>query len=110
MYNFDLIIEYDDDEEYRQQILKAFNLSEYTDEITKGIDSIYEGIRMNEEFGELLEKAANSMLSEDRELGLVILFSYDHFPTFHECIKEYKKNNIAPTDKINNLKEKFIKK
>mgnify|MGYP006088776061 CR=1 FL=1 len=110
MYNFDLTIKYDDDDEYREQILKAFDLSEYADEITKGIDSIYEDIRENSEFGELLEKAANSMLSEDRELGLVILFSYDHFPAFHECIKEFKKNNIAPTDKINNLKEKFIKK
>lgn len=110
MYNFDLTIEYDDDDEYRQQILKVFALSEYTDEITQGIDSIYEDIRENSEFCELLEKAANSMLSEERELGLVILFSYDHFPAFHECIKEFKKNNIAPTDKINNLKEKFIKK
>ena len=50
------------------------------------------------------------MLSEDRELGMVILFSYDHFPAFHECIKKFKKNNTAPIDKINNLKEKFIKK
>ena len=75
MYNFDLTIKYDDDDEYREQILKAFDLSEYADEITKGIDSIYEDIRENSEFGELLEKAANSMLSEDRELGLVILFS-----------------------------------
>ena len=110
MYNFDLTIEYDNDEEYRQQILKVFNLSEYTDEITKGIDSVYEDIRENEEFERLLEKAANSMLSEDKELGLVILFSYDHFPAFHDCIKEYKELKIAPLDKINSLKEKFIKK
>lgn len=110
MYNFDLTIEYDNDEEYRQQILKVFNLSEYTDEITKGIDSVYEDIRENERFSQLLEKAANSMLSEDKELGMVILFSYDHFTAFHECIKEYKKQKIAPLDKINSLKEKFIKK
>ena len=110
MYNFDLTIEYDSDDEYRDQILKAFNLSEYNDDIIGKIDSIYESIRENGEFGELLEKAANSMLSEDRELGMVILFSYDHFSAFHECIKEFKKNNIVPIDKINNLKEKFIKK
>lgn len=109
MYNFDLTIEYNSDDEYREQILKAFNLSEYNDDIIGGIDLIYESIRENSEFGELLEKASNSMLSEDRELGMVILFSYDHFPAFHECIKEFKQNSIAPTDKINNLKEKFIK-
>ena len=93
MYNFDLTIEYDNDEEYRQQILKVFNLSEYTDEITKGIDSVYEDIRENERFSQLLEKRRIQCFRKIRNwvwLSCFHMITLRHFTNVLRNIKNKK--------------------
>jgi hypothetical protein len=110
MYSFDLIDKYDCDDTYRSSLLGVFNLTEYSNDINFGIDFIYDKIKVEPTFNELMIKAANSILSEDPLVGLIILFSYDHFYDFHNCIIEYNDTQTASIEKIDKIKDKFIKK
>ena len=41
-------------------------------------------------FREKMMNAAACFLSNDPEVGLSVLFSYDHFPKFHQLLDEHK--------------------
>jgi hypothetical protein len=59
------------------------------DTISKTMDIIYENTYRVDIFCELYKEAAAKMLSTSLEIGLVVLFSYDFFKLFHECLVEY---------------------
>ena len=44
------------------------------------------------------------MLSQDREIGLAVLYSYDYMLLFHNCFVEYYKNPSEYDEK----KDSFI--
>ena len=89
MYNFDLDVNYDTDDEYREQLLKVFGFDCYNDKIIEIQKTIFNDIKENKSLTDLLSKASNSVLSEDLEIGLVLLFSYSYFKIFH-CILNIK--------------------
>ena len=50
-------------------------------------------------FQKLYDGAAGKMLSQDREIGLAVLYSYDYMFYFHNCFVEYYKNPTEFDDK-----------
>ena len=56
------------------------------------LDAIYAKTRDNEVFRELYLLGAATMLSEDQEIGLAVLMSYDYLRVFHRCIVCYVEN------------------
>ena len=98
--NFDLFLENDnisEDEKnnicdilYRQELLNIFEIDEYDEtELNKAIHDLYDRIKDCNELKECMVKLAGHFMSEDLELGLMILFDYDYMYLSHICISEY---------------------
>lgn len=104
-YNtFEKNIQYSNDFEYRAWIRKLFcmtspeNIQDDIDDISRDeidyddssaslfLDHIYESTSKNDLFQKLYKCAAALMLSEDKSIGLCVLFSYDYFSFFHNCL------------------------
>jgi hypothetical protein len=113
-YPTDMKISYKDDIEYRKIFRILFQMTcniisvtddnqEDIDEITldewnydsesttRFMDLIYDSTRVNPIFQDLYKKSAGLMLSEDYEIGLAILFSYDYLVLFHLVLCDYFK-------------------
>ena len=54
-----------------------------------GMNIIYEKTQNNSLFKELYMIAAGRMFSEDLQIGIAILLSYDHFTQFHRCLRDF---------------------
>lgn len=76
----DLEVTYENDEEYRNTLLQYFSLPEYDEQsIMEKTHELFEKIKDIPVFQEKMRTASQSMGMEDLEMGLIILFSYDHF-------------------------------
>jgi len=79
------------------------------DAATKKMDEIYSKTKDNDLFMNIYKIAALRMFSEDPEIGLAVLFSYDYLPLFYLCLVEYLKSpgtlNNANTNYSNLLKK-----
>ena len=53
------------------------------------MDFVYDCTKDIAEFNELYSKAAMRMFSEDPNIGIAILFSYDYLHLFHHCLVEF---------------------
>ena len=51
-----------------------------------------------------MRKLAGEVMSEDEEVGLIILFSYDFMYQSHKCISELLETNKISDENINLLK------
>jgi hypothetical protein len=87
MYPSTIDISYETDEEYQQAFLSLFDLKEWDgDIISKSLDELYLKIKDVPELKEKMKMAAGAILSEDMEMGLRILFSYDNFKEWHKTL------------------------
>ena len=103
------VIEYTNDQEYRQCLRRVFHmtlrknehdLDEHSfDEInfdeeatTKAMDYVYEKTCHHPFFRKLYLLAASKMFSLDTGIGLAVVFSYDYFMLFHKCFLHYMRN------------------
>ena len=106
-------VTYDNDFEYRVCLRKLFSMkpvkltcdddidevsrdeNDYDGETTsKGLDFIYESTKDNVYFQKLYDAGASKMLSENREIGLAVLFSYDYMKYFHSCVVDYLEDPV----------------
>ena len=87
-YNYAVAhISYDDDEGYQIAVCKLFSMEEYDDEtVSKVLDLIYFKTKDQPLFQVVYNQAASFMLSENQEIGLGVLFSYDNLPFFHQML------------------------
>ena len=94
-YNFNMVIDYNSNEEYQDTLLSLFGMEEYDNTIMNKINIIYENIKTIPDFINKMEEGAALYGSDDLEMGLVMLFSYDKLPIFHKALSRYfsKKNN-----------------
>jgi hypothetical protein len=116
-YRVETIVKYTNSQEYRQCCRELFDMNteiyeknienienhnqekldqESWDEmaydagaISAMLDYVYECTKNINEFDELYKMAARRMLSEDANIGLSILFSYDYMQLFHLCLVEF---------------------
>jgi hypothetical protein len=68
---------------------------------TKVMDFVFLNTETNVLFQYLYDHAAGLMLSTDRSIGLTILYSYDYFADFHQCLVAFfqtptKLTNVLP--------------
>ena len=92
MYNYSLILTYknNDDTTYRKELLEAFHLKEYTHEINKYRDQLYDQVK--NEYSEVVQcLTQNDPLAMFRSLNekdcFMLLFSWDFFYDNHQLLK-----------------------
>jgi len=58
----------------------------------RGLEYIYDQTKDDLLFSVLYKLSAGLMLSEDEEIGLAVLFSYDYFQSFFYCLRDFFTN------------------
>jgi hypothetical protein len=102
---------YENDDEYQKSIFTLINtinpevtLTEYDEYSFKTfLDYIYNRTCSEPRFIELYSLAAGTMFSEDNTLGLAVLFSYDYFNLFQECLASFFNKPLDDNDSFSSL-------
>ena len=108
-YPIHLQIQYTNDDEYRECIVRVFHYDDTNEDSddgysTKLLDILFEKTAVI--FKELYELSSAVMMMEDLGIGLAILFSYDHFSLFHLCLCDYLSiNQEEKEEQIQFIKE-----
>ena len=95
---------------YQAELLRVFNI----DPIDKSLDDSNEDIKLEitilynllssqQKMIECMKKAASLMISDDLELGLMILYSYDYFFLTHKCVSDFLEMGEISEQNMNNL-------
>ena len=122
MYNTTFLCTYklhddedDQDTIYRHEYLYAFGLKEYnSDKIMKTLEYIYEKLKTNVDFIEILESHYQYMSNNNNknyEIVLQFLFSFHTFNLFHACLTHLLSDNIScvgDVDVYNKSHETFM--
>jgi len=91
---------------YRNDILNIFNLEEFDEtEINNCINKIYGKIKNYDDLKPVLKNLAAFFFSEDCELGILLMFSYDYLEHTHPCMCEFLETGKISVDKLNKLKD-----
>lgn len=119
MYNtsfictYNLISDTDDDNDlandlYRSQLLQAFNLNEWdSDKINVLFSFITNKLIHNDKGKLILEKMKHKSILPLEDMELILLFSYDFFYLFHNCLIDLLNKNIISDEKYNLLIHKI---
>ena len=115
MYNTKFLCTYklhddedDQDTMYRHEYLYAFELKEYdSDKIMKTLEYIYEKLKNNADFIEILEShyQYRSNNNKNHEIVLQFLFSVHTFNLFHACLTHLLSHDISSEGDINENKK-----
>lgn len=120
LYNTDYAVSYQTNEEYRECLRKVFfmkdvdtDCNDLADEETRDemnydeetlsavMDLILEKTLGIPAFDELYLLGAAKMISESKDIGMVILMSYDFFPWFHLCLGHFlRTGELSTTDSV----------
>lgn len=132
MYNINISVSYNNNTSYRECLRNVcsmdisnlnipFDQMEDLDDETKDellfdqnamnrtMDYVYELTKENTCFKEFYLLGAGQMFSQDEQIGLAVLFSYDYFALFHVCLIEFLNKHEFQENSINyiNLKNKI---
>ena len=78
--------------------------------ISNGIEKMCEFLKKDINFKNLLNKSSSIVLSNELEIGLVILFSFDYLIYFHELLKIYISKSVIDDDLYEKINLKLLKK
>lgn len=100
----------DDDKEfvrqtlYRQELLNILGIEDYDDdEINKVIVETYEKVKDCDVIKGCIDKVSGYIMSTDKEIGFMLLLSYDYLYISHICISEFLETGKVSDDNINIL-------
>lgn len=86
--DFDYKYPFETHEDYQQYFLSVFGIKEFDENvIAEKTKALYEELKDNKDFVDLLKHLAGKMMSEDVELGLYMLFSFDYIHVFLEILR-----------------------
>lgn len=112
--NLNLEIHYENDVEYQNSLKKVYNIedidmnSEKMFEImTKRIELLKEKLGKIEEISNLCNHSAKAMLTEEQDIGFLLLHSYDSFELFYKLYCHYFSKNEIDKDIYEKLLEKL---
>lgn len=89
---------------YREDLINAFGLEEFDERLINiEIEILYEQMKHITELHPILDTLAAKMMSTDRTIGFLILFSYDYFYLTHQIICGFIHNNKIEDVKIAEL-------
>jgi hypothetical protein len=90
---------------YKDEYLKIFNIPEFDDKKINDVTTyVYSKMSHHEEFKQCMITAASKFVSEDEELGFMVLFSYNYFFITHRCICDFLETGEISEMNINALK------
>jgi hypothetical protein len=91
---------------YKSDILQVFNLTEYDDaKVEQEMMILFEILKNNEKMVESMTKLAHRFITEEIQLGMVLLFSYDTFYIMHLCICDIIEKGEIEEDNLNILNQ-----
>lgn len=97
------------DDEYRNNLLKIFQLTEFDEKIiNEEIYTLFLQLKESEFLTKCMRKAASIMLSEDELVGFMILFSYDFLYLTIPCVRNLLKNSNEEYNEAMNLLNKKL--
>ena len=119
--NLDLDINYTNDDEYKQCLIKVFNVNKSNLIMIDSEDDpndtfmvmvnkltlLKNKLERNQEIIKLCNLSAKMLLVEDLEIGLMILHSYDYFELFYQLYCHLLKTNEIKKDVYEKLLEKI---
>ena len=112
-YNVDFVCSYagsSDNDAYRDDLLDLLGLENFDDELINAkILAIAGDVSGSPELKPLLVKSAARLLSEDPEVGLMLLFSYDSLELIHRCLCDFYRLGSVSKGNISAL-EAFLTK
>lgn len=86
--DFSYTYPFETDEDYQQCFLSVFGLKEYDEAIIAvKTTALYEELKEEMGFIELLKYLAGRMMSNDNDIGLYMLFSFDYIHDFLELLR-----------------------
>jgi hypothetical protein len=93
---------------YKQDILEIFQVDEFDDELINDImHKIYEKVKNNIELSKIMSLLAAKLLSIDKEIGFMLMFSFDYLYLSHSCISEYLEKGEITIEKLIQFMEKI---
>jgi hypothetical protein len=92
---------------YRQELLNIFGLDEYNEKemnISLAISELYKKVENCYVLKECMLKLAGIYMTNNKEFGLMILYSYDYMHLTHICVSEFLENGKICETNILKLK------
>jgi hypothetical protein len=92
---------------YKEDVLQIFNI-EFNDDFdifANAISKLYIMIQDCIPLKECMKQMAAKIISEDLQIGLCILYSYDYMYITHKCVSEYLDTGIISPENIKLLDE-----
>jgi len=92
---------------YKEDLINIFNIdnNDNFEELNYILSEINVRVKDYEPLNQIMKKTASILLSENTELGLYILFSYDYMYITHKCISEYLEHGFISHDNIELLEK-----
>jgi hypothetical protein len=96
---------------YQEDYLNIFSINngdncDFNDDfelLSKAINNLYEKIQDSDVLKIFMQKAALNLMSDDLQLGLCILYSFDYMYLIHECVSEYLDTGFISLDSIDRM-------
>lgn len=111
-YDLDDVTGFEDIAEiiYQAELLRVFNidpvdksLDDSNEDIKLEITILYKLISSHQKMIECMKTAASLMISDDLELGLMVLYSFDYFFLTHKCVSDFLETGEISEENMNNL-------
>ena len=83
-------------EEYDEETRDELNFDQQA--CSLAMDALYERLRVHALFRDLFAQAAALMFSEDQQIGLAVLFSYDYLRVFHPVLRVFLRDPSLADD------------
>ena len=116
MYNFDFNVTYNHcpeekkNAQYQKDILGVFNLTNTSvdfKQLNKIQEQLYENYKNDEKIIKIIDFFQNNQtlfpLNIPKQTFFVLLFQFDYFFTFHNCLQDLNKNNEISEINYNNI-------
>ena len=80
----------EDDEPYRQDLLNIFGIQEFNEEIiNNSLTILFHTLKHNKRMLKCMKQLASRIISENPELGIVLLYSFGYMEKSHACVCEF---------------------
>jgi hypothetical protein len=92
---------------YKEDILNIF-IIDFNDDFevfTNVMNELYEKIKNFSPFKECMKRMATSIMSEDEQSGLLIMYSYNYMYITHKCVSEYLDTGLLSDETMKLLSE-----
>ena len=94
---------------YKEDLLHIFCIEDDDDFdiFDSAILELYEKLLDCQELKEIMRMTAGKLMSDNEQVGLCLLYSYDFMHLMHNCVSKYLENASIPVEELSRLKSKL---